>query len=222
MMERPGGPSLTHERIWAAIDAFAASHGLTASGLARRAGLDATTFNPSKRVGGDGRPRWPSMESIAKILEATGAPSDRFFVLLGDAEERAARGRTIPIANLAAAAGGDLFDARGVPAGSAWSEIHFPGEGRDLVALAVTDESLTPDYRRGDVMVLRPGAELRRGDKVLLCLAGGRFLVRRLIRRGARSIDVEAASRGRGDPGAAERHAPPDLAWVARILWASQ
>ena len=66
---------LSHSRIWAAIDPLAARHGMTPSGLARRAGLDATTFNRSKRVTGDGRQRWPSTESIAKILDATGARS---------------------------------------------------------------------------------------------------------------------------------------------------
>ena len=40
---------LTHAQIWSAIDRLAARAGLTASGLARRAGLDPTTFNKSKR-----------------------------------------------------------------------------------------------------------------------------------------------------------------------------
>ncbi|MGL4443960.1 MAG: helix-turn-helix transcriptional regulator, partial [Alsobacter sp.] len=34
---------LTHGQIWTAIDAIAARYGLTASGLAKRAGLDPTT-----------------------------------------------------------------------------------------------------------------------------------------------------------------------------------
>lgn len=63
---------MTHAAIWAAIDRLARAHGLTASGLARRAGLDATAFNRSKRLSHHGKPRWPSTESLAKILEATG------------------------------------------------------------------------------------------------------------------------------------------------------
>lgn len=73
---------LSHERVWAAIDALAARKGLSPSGLARRAGLDPTTFNPSKRIAADGRPRWPSTESLAKVLEATGAPLIEFVALI--------------------------------------------------------------------------------------------------------------------------------------------
>ena len=80
---------LTHDRIWSAIDALAERHGLTPSGLARRAGLDPTVFNPSKRIGSDGRPRWPSTESIALILDATGETVEQFFARdAGAAEEQ--------------------------------------------------------------------------------------------------------------------------------------
>ena len=52
---------LTHAQIWSGIDRLAHRAGLTPSGLARRAGLDPTTFNPSKRFSRDGeKPRWPS------------------------------------------------------------------------------------------------------------------------------------------------------------------
>src|SRR5215211_3278915 len=73
---------MRHDDIWRAIDALAAEHGLSASGLARRAGLDATAFNPSKRIGGDGRARWPSTESVAKVLAATGTGMDAFASLV--------------------------------------------------------------------------------------------------------------------------------------------
>jgi phage repressor protein C with HTH and peptisase S24 domain len=79
---------LTHAQIWRAIDALAAKHGLSPSGLARRAGLDPTSFNKSKR-GGAGKLRWPSTESIAKILAATGATLHEFVALIES--ERGAR-----------------------------------------------------------------------------------------------------------------------------------
>ena len=45
---------LTHAQIWGALDRLAARAGLSASGLAKKAGLDPTTFNKSKRITPDG------------------------------------------------------------------------------------------------------------------------------------------------------------------------
>lgn len=64
---------MTHAEVWLAIDLFAKEHKVSCSGLAKRSGLDATTFNKSKRWSKYGQPRWPSTSSIAKILESTGA-----------------------------------------------------------------------------------------------------------------------------------------------------
>jgi phage repressor protein C with HTH and peptisase S24 domain len=60
---------LTHKKLWQAIDTIAGNCSLTASGLARKCGLDATTFNASKRTSSDGRERWPSTETLSKVLE---------------------------------------------------------------------------------------------------------------------------------------------------------
>lgn len=78
---------LSHQQIWQAIDGLARRHGLSASGLARRAGLDPTTFNRSKRIANDGRLRWPSTESVAKVLEATGASLAEFVALVSNEAE---------------------------------------------------------------------------------------------------------------------------------------
>jgi phage repressor protein C with HTH and peptisase S24 domain len=74
---------LTHEQIWSALDRLAARASLSPSGLARRAGLDPTTFNKSKRVTADGRERWPSTESVAKALAAADASIDTLVELMG-------------------------------------------------------------------------------------------------------------------------------------------
>jgi len=69
----------SHDEIWQAIDRLAQRHGYSASGLARQAGLDPTTFNKSKRISADGKPRWPSTESLSKILTVTGEDVTTFF-----------------------------------------------------------------------------------------------------------------------------------------------
>jgi orotate phosphoribosyltransferase len=75
---------LTHEKIWIAIDRLAKSFGYSPSGLAKQAGLDPTSFNKSKRHSPDGKPRWPSTESIAKVQAVTGISMRDFMGLIDD------------------------------------------------------------------------------------------------------------------------------------------
>src|SRR3978361_2534176 len=102
---------MKHDDIWRALDTLAAEHGMSASGLAKRSGLDATTFNPSKRRMPDGRARWPSTESLAKVLDATGASLETFTALVtGLPPVGAARPpRRIPPLGLAPAGRGRVF-----------------------------------------------------------------------------------------------------------------
>ncbi len=86
-MDRPAAP-LTHDWIWRAIDALAGRQGLSTSALARSAGLDPTTFNRSKRFTPEGRPRWPSTESLSKLLQATGTTLDEFAAIDVDLSSR--------------------------------------------------------------------------------------------------------------------------------------
>ena len=73
---------MKHEDIWRALDTLAAEQGLSISGLAKRAGLDPTSFNVSKRIGPTGHPRWPGTESVAKVLDATGTALEAFTSLV--------------------------------------------------------------------------------------------------------------------------------------------
>ena len=70
---------MTHTDVWYAIDKFASTHKMSCSGLAKYSGLDPTTFNKSKRWSKYGQPRWPSTNSIAKILNATGCSLNDFI-----------------------------------------------------------------------------------------------------------------------------------------------
>lgn len=64
---------MTHDDVWRTIERFAIEHGMSCSGLAKSSGLDPTTFNKSKRWSKEGQPRWPSTNSISKILASTGS-----------------------------------------------------------------------------------------------------------------------------------------------------
>lgn len=68
----------SHDQIWQGLDRLAKSNGYSPSGLAKRAGLDPTSFNKSKRISPEGKPRWPSTESLSKVLAVTNATMSDF------------------------------------------------------------------------------------------------------------------------------------------------
>jgi phage repressor protein C with HTH and peptisase S24 domain len=206
---------MQHANLWAAIDALAQRHGLTASGLARAAGLDATTFNKSKRVGADGRPRWPSTESLSRALAATGATFDEFAALL---EGRTGGGRSIPIVGMARAGADGFFDDSGFPVG-ADETVRFPDLGDSRVyALEISGESMEPLLRAGDVVIVQPGAPVRKGDRVVVRTRKGEVMAKQLGRRTESS--VELLSLNPSHP--ARTLDPRDIDWIARVVWASQ
>jgi phage repressor protein C with HTH and peptisase S24 domain len=207
---------MDHAQVWRAIDALAAREGLTPSGLARVAGLDPTTFNKSKRVSVEGKPRWPSTESIARALQATGASFDEFAALLGGSA--ASAGRAIPIIGLAKAGADGFFDDQGFPL-AAEETVRFPGLGPERVyALEITGDSMEPLYREGDVVIVQPGAALRRGDRVVVRTRDGEVMAKALGRRNEQRVELLSLN-----PAYPARDLPPgDIAWIARILWASQ
>lgn len=114
---------LTHDQIWNALDRLAERAGLSASALAKRAGLDPTTFNKSKRITPDGRERWPSTESVAKALAATGTTVDTFVQLI---EDTARAVQAVPLLGFAEAGAGGYFDDGGFPVGKGWDEVGLP------------------------------------------------------------------------------------------------
>lgn len=209
---------LSHERVWAAIDALAARHGMTASGLARKAGLDATSFNKSKRVSPEGRERWPSTESISKILRATGATLEDFLRLVEPSGSL--RRSMIPMIGMTQASVGKILTDEGLPAeGPGWDEIEFPDFGQEKVfALEVTGDGMAPLYRDGDVLIVSPTASPRKGDRVVVCTTKGEIFAQELKRRSAKTLELAGLTKDGED-----RAIPTEeIAWTARIMWARQ
>ena len=207
---------LTHAQIWTGIDRLAHRAGLTPSGLARRAGLDPTTFNPSKRTSSDGaKPRWPSTESLAKALEATRVSFDDFAAL---AVGRTS-GRSVPLLGFAQAGDHGYFDDAGFPTGAGWEDIRFPGdEGDGAYALEISGDSMAPVYRHGDRIVINPDAPPRRGDRVVVKLRSGEVMAKELGRVTAESVELISLNPAYDNRSVLTR----DLVWMARIVWASQ
>jgi phage repressor protein C with HTH and peptisase S24 domain len=207
---------LTHEQIWSALDRLAERAGLSASGLARNAGLDPTTFNKSKRITADGRERWPSTESLAKALTATNASIETFVQLIGDGAPPAA---SVPLLGLAAAGQRGNFDENGHPTGKAWDEAALPAvDDEHAFALEISGEALAPAYRDGDVVLVSPGTTIRRGDRIVVKARDGEIMIGELKRRTAKTLEFSALGAAAGD----RAMAAAEVEWIARIVWARQ
>jgi phage repressor protein C with HTH and peptisase S24 domain len=208
---------LTHSQIWRAIDALAARHDMSPSGLAKLAGLDPTTFNKSKRGTANGKLRWPSTESLAKVLSATGESLDTFVALVSGHGRVPAR--MVPLIGMAQAGARGYFDDAGFPAGSGWENIAFPEIGdAHCYALEIAGESMLPVYRDGDRILVSPSASLRRGDRVVVKTHAGEVMAKQLGRMTAQRIELKSFN-----PAFEERgFALTEIAFVHRIIWASQ
>src|SRR5882757_4896090 len=170
--------ALTHGQVWTALDRLAERAGMSPSGLARRSGLDPTTFNKSKRITGDGRERWPSTESVSKALAATNSSIDTFVQLIGDGPRG---GQSVPLLSLAQAGAAGHFDASGFPSGKGWDEVALPSaHDEHAYALEISGDSMKPAYRDGDIIVVSPGTPIRRGDRVVVRTSGGEVMVKEL------------------------------------------
>src|SRR5436305_13314715 len=217
-MARPPKASrmLTHAQIWTALDRLAERGGLSPSGLAKRAGLDPTTFNKSKRVTPDGRERWPSTESVAKALAATNSTIDTFVQLIGDT---AGTAQSVPLLGFAQAGAAGYFDDGGLPAGKDWDQVALPSVNDEhAYALEISGDQMKPAYRDGDVIVVSPGTPIRRGDRVVVKTSGGEVMVKELKRRTAKTLELQSLN-----PAQADRALDAgDVEWIARIVWASQ
>jgi phage repressor protein C with HTH and peptisase S24 domain len=208
---------LTHSQIWTAIDRLAERSGMTASGLAKKAGLDPTTFNKSKRITPEGRPRWPSTESVAKALTASNTKVDTFVKLITDSGKVAIS--NVPLIGFAEAGTGGYFDDGGFPVGKGWEDIAFPQvTDEHAYALEISGDSMKPVYRDGDIIVVSPGAPVRKGDRVVVKTKNGEVMVKELKRKTTKSVELKSLNAEHRD----RTLQMSDVVWIARIVWASQ
>ncbi|MET0875439.1 MAG: helix-turn-helix transcriptional regulator, partial [Pseudolabrys sp.] len=165
----------------------------------------------------EGRQRWPSTESVAKALQATGTKFDIFVTLITDGGKPAMQ--NVPLIGFAQAGAGGFFDDGGFPAGKGWDEIAFPAvTDEHAYALEISGDSMKPAYRAGDVIIVSPGATVRKGDRVVVKTKDGEVMVKELKRKTAKAIELKSLNAEHRD-----RTLPmSDVVWVARIVWASQ
>lgn len=209
---------MRHRDVWRAIDRLAAEYGMSPSGLARKSGLDPTTFNKSKRVGVNGKERWPSTESVAKVLRATGASLDEFMsYVMDDPSMRPAQ--RIPVIGYAQAGDKGFFDDAGYPTGEGWDEVTFPEIGDEhAYALEVSGDSMEPVFRDGDTLIVSPQAGIRRGDRVVLKTRDGEVMTKELARKSAKRVELHSLNKAHKN----REIDMSDVQFMHRVLWASQ
>jgi phage repressor protein C with HTH and peptisase S24 domain len=207
---------LTHAQIWTALDRLAERAGLSPSGLAKKSGLDPTTFNKSKRITADGRERWPSTESVSKALAATNISLSTFVGFIDDSAQAV---QSVPLLGFAEAGSGGYFDDGGFPVGRGWDQVGLPSVNDEHVyALEISGDSMKPAYRDGDVIVVSPATPIRRGDRVVVKTKDGEVMVKELKRRTPKTLELQSLN-----PSHVDRTLnAPDVEWIARIVWASQ
>ena len=192
---------LSYHEIWNGLENLAAAKGLSLSAMAQKAGLDPTSFNKSKRIGADGRKRWPSTESMNKVLKATNTTVFEFMELVKAGRE-------------------GYFDTNGLPLVSdEWDGIDFPMlDNKNIYALEVSGNSMQPVYREGDKLVVSAEAEVRQNDRVVVKLRSGEVMVKELAHKSAKQIELKSLN-PTYDPIFVK---PEDVCWMARVLWVSQ
>ena len=209
---------LSHSQLWKAIDSLARHEGLSVSALARRAGLDATSFNPSKRFGPGQppRPRWPSTESLTRILTVTGLSLGEFAALARDGDERPA---AVPLLGMAQAGQDGYFDDAGLPVGDGWEQTDLPRPKDSLLSLRIVGDSMDPLYREGDrIIVDREATEVRKGDRVVVRTTGGETLAKEIGALTAQVVTLTSVNPAYGTRTLARN----EIVWMGRILWVSQ
>lgn len=91
------------------------------------------------------------------------------------------------------------------------------GEDDHSFALEIAGDALAP-YRDGDVILVSPGTPIRKGDRVVVKTRAGEMLVKALKRRTAKLLELQSLDGAQNE----RTLAVADVAWIARIVWASQ
>lgn len=207
---------LSHGEIWGAIDRLALKLSISPSRLARDAGLDATSFNKSKRITAAGKPRWPSTESISKVLHTVNMDFEDFACM---AKNKGASGPAIPVIGLAQAGDEGFFDDAGFPCGGSWEDVRVPGElDENVYALEIAGDSMDPVLRAGDKVLVAPNAAVRRGDRVVVKTTEGEVMAKELRKLTDTRVELASLNPDYEDRALSRK----DVQWIGRIIWVSQ
>lgn len=206
---------MQYNNVWDAVDKLAEKLGISPSGLARKAGLDATTFNKSKRVRPDGKNRWPSLDSISKILEVSGLTFEQFYHLSSENDDT----NELPLVPFAKFSKFNFeFIENDAVNTNKWKKINFPDGKDNLYALELDCNDWQPVYHLNSVLIISKNSEMRSGDRIIIFAANHKKMIYQFIRRTTKSVEVCDVNNPQD-----EKSIPiNDIILMNRIIWASQ
>lgn len=214
-----------HTQIWRAIDALAERNEYSPSALAKIAGLDPTTFNKSKRVTSAGKPRWPSTESLAKVLDATGSSLAEFVELIADStpNDQYIQPATFPPLGLAEEGAdiGSTNDPNFTQTIPLAISPHADATDPDTFLLEVSGNAMEPLYRHGDRLIISHNTPINPSDRIIVKTVNEEILARLFVTKTKTHITVRFLT-SEENTNQCEVMRLEDIDWTARIIWASQ
>ena len=207
---------MKYDTVWSAVDNLAKSLGMSPSGLAKKSGLDSTTFNRSKRKRPDGKNRWPSLDSLNKVFEFCNITFEEFYKY-GETDNPPENLNTIPYIKLSGVSKRE-YCQDGEICTANWETICFPDGTKNLYAMEIDNTDYAPLYKFGTTLILAKHSEIRRNDRVAVFKKDGAFLLAEFIRRKPRTLELQNLNA----PEESFSETIDDILFLSRIVWASQ
>ena len=207
---------MKYDTVWSAVDNLAKSLGMSPSGLAKKSGLDSTTFNRSKRKRPDGKNRWPSLDSLNKVFEFCNITFEEFYKY-GETDNPPENLNTIPYIKLSGVSKRE-YCQDGEICTANWETICFPDGTKNLYAMEIDNTDYAPLYKFGTTLILAKHSEIRRNDRVAVFKKDGAFLLAEFIRRTPRTLELQNLNA----PEESFSENIDDILFLSRIVWASQ
>ena len=211
---------IQHKHLWDAIDALAHVKGYSTSGLAKKAGLDSTIFNKSKRISNDGRLRWPTTQSIVKILDTAEYSMGKFATLIQNAQmhEQCLFLPMVALSNIQEKC--CFIDNKGqiIDSEKANFEKNTNIDGNVFI-VKVDSNNYLPTYDKNDLLMVSRGSGIRKMDKIFIATKSGKnilAIVKSLTSHTVKILPIGKMLLARDEVPIQE------IAWMARILWKSE
>ena len=207
---------MKYETIWSAVDNLAKALSMTPSGLAKKSGLDSTTFNRSKRIRPDGKKRWPSLDSINKVLEYCNISFEEFYNY-GDNYDGHSNIQTIPFARLSNNVI-PSYQEDNAPDTTNWESIAFTIRTNSAYALEIDTNEYEPVYKKGSTVLLLKNSEIRHGDRIAVFFNDGSKVLAEFMHRKPQTIELLSLKKSENEISVKI----DDIAYINRIVWVSQ